>query len=266
MEQIIDLAVCGAAGRMGRRVIALAATDPTFRLVAALEAPAHPTLGEDAGVVAGAKPLELPITSSLPVNSSPRVMIDFSHPEGTATIVETCLSRRIALVSATTGLSAEVMSRLRAATSEIPVLWSPNMSLMVNLTMKLVQSAAKALAGKDVDVEIIERHHRFKEDAPSGTALKLGEIIAQAMGQTRQAHGRQGRPGARPRDEIGYHAVRAGDDPGQHTVLFAMLGELIELTVRVSSRDAYALGALAAAKFLVNKPAGFYSMADVLGL
>lgn len=266
MSQTIALGICGAAGRMGRRIIALAAADPAFRVVAALEAPNHPQLGEDAGAVAGVKPLGVSLLTALPEDARPQVVVDFSHPQGTAAAVEICLARQIALVSATTGLPPETMSRLKAAAGQIPVLWSPNMSLMVNLTMKLTEAAAKSLAGRDVDVEIIERHHRFKEDAPSGTALKLGEIICQAMGQTRQIHGRHGRPGPRPRDEIAYHAVRAGDDPGQHTVLFAMLGEVVELTVRVSSRDAYAQGALAAAKFLVNKPPGFYSMADVLGL
>ncbi len=140
------------------------------------------------------------------------------------------------------------------------------MSLAVNLTMKLCEVAARALADKDADVEIIERHHRFKEDSPSGTALKFGQIVAQAMGQTQHRHGRSGRPGKRPHDEIGYHAIRSGDNPGEHTVVFAMLGETIELGVRATNRDCYALGALRAAQFLAGKPPGLYQMSDVLGL
>jgi 4-hydroxy-tetrahydrodipicolinate reductase len=140
------------------------------------------------------------------------------------------------------------------------------MSLAVNLTMRLCETAAKALAGRDADVEILERHHRFKEDSPSGTALRLGEIISGAMGQTAHRHGRQGRPGKRPHEEIGYHAIRVGDDPGQHTIVFGMLGETIELSVRATNRDCYALGALAAAKFLFGRPPGLYGMSDVLGL
>jgi 4-hydroxy-tetrahydrodipicolinate reductase len=140
------------------------------------------------------------------------------------------------------------------------------MSLAVNLTMKLAETAARALRDRDADVEILERHHRFKEDAPSGTALKFGQIIAGEMGQTEHRHGREGRPGARPHHEIGYHAIRVGDNPGEHTIVFALLGETIELTVRASNRDCYAAGALAAAKFLVGKPAGLYAMSDVLGL
>jgi 4-hydroxy-tetrahydrodipicolinate reductase len=142
------------------------------------------------------------------------------------------------------------------------------MSLSVNLAMKLTEIAAKALANnpQGVDVEIIERHHRYKEDAPSGTALKFGEIVARAMGQTAARHGREGRPGKRPHSEIGYHAVRTGDNPGEHTIIFGLLGETLELTVRASNRDCYAHGALTAAKFLVGKPVGLYSMQDVLQL
>jgi 4-hydroxy-tetrahydrodipicolinate reductase len=132
--------------------------------------------------------------------------------------------------------------------------------------MKLCELAGKALADKDADVEILERHHRFKEDSPSGTALKFGEIIAEQMGHTRQVHGRSGRPGKRPHQEIGFHAIRVGDNPGEHTIIFAMLGETLELTVRASNRDCYAQGALAAARFLAGKPAGLYGMGDVLGL
>jgi 4-hydroxy-tetrahydrodipicolinate reductase len=169
---------------------------------------------------------------------------------------------------ATTGLSQDQGDLIRRAAQTIPVVWAPSMSLAVNLTMKLTSLAASTLHATqtDADVEIIERHHRFKEDAPSGTALRFGEIVAAEMGQSKHQHGREGRPGTRPRDEIGYHAVRTGYDPGQHTVIFGMLGETIELTVRASSRDCYASGALTAARFVAGKPAGLYDMFAVLGL
>jgi len=258
------LAIHGAAGRMGRRLIALTVADKELTLAAALDVAGHPRLGDDAGVLAGVGPLGVPLTASLEVPVD--VVIDFSLPAGTEAIVKTCVEKKLPLVTATTGLDDEQTAKINAAAKEIPLLWAPNMSLAVNLGMKLAETAAGALKDADADVEILERHHRFKEDAPSGTALKFGQLIAAAMGQTQQRHGRQGPTGRRPHGEIGYHAIRAGDDPGQHTIVFAMLGETLEITVRASSRDAYALGALAAAKFLADKPPGMYGMNDVLGL
>lgn len=261
---VIHVAIHGAAGRMGRRLIALGAADPQLHIAAALESPDHPQLGEDAGLVAGIRALGIPLRSGL--EAAVDVVIDFSVPQAVLGILQVCLQRKLPLVEATTGLKPEQTAQLLAAAQHVPVLWSPNMSLAVNLTMKLAELAARALANKDADVEILERHHRFKEDAPSGTALKFGQIIAGIMGQTAQRHGREGRPGARPHGEIGYHAIRVGDNPGEHTIVFGMLGETIELTVRATSRDCYAQGALAAAKFLVGKPPGLYAMSDVLGL
>jgi len=258
------IAIHGAAGRMGQRLVALGAADPELAVVAALEAHGHPRLGEDAGTIAGRGPLGVTLSKSLEAEAD--VVIDFSLPEAVDPLLATCLEKRIPLVCATTGLDDSQTLRLRAAAGEIPVLWAPNMSLAVNLTMKLAEVAAGALREKDADVEILERHHRFKEDAPSGTALKFGRLIAAAMGQTVHRHGREGRHGQRPHDEIGYHAVRVGDNPGEHTIVFALLGEMMELTVRATSRDCYALGALAAAKFLVGKKPGLYGMNDVLGL
>ncbi len=169
---------------------------------------------------------------------------------------------------ATTGLSDAQQKALHDAAEEIAVLWAPSMSLAVNLTMKLAEIAGQSLQNHSsgVDVEILERHHRFKEDAPSGTALKFGEIIAGAMGQTKHQHGREGRPGARDENEIGYHAIRVGDNPGEHAIVFGLLGETLELHVSATNRDAYALGALAAARFLSDKEPGYYCMNDVLGL
>lgn len=256
------LAINGAAGRMGRRLVALGSVDSDLQIVAALESPACPRLGDDAGTLAGIESLGVPITAN--VDTEVDVMIDFSLPVGTDAALAVCLEKSVPLVVATTGLNAEQRRKLDEAAHRIPILFAPSMSLAVNLGMKLVDVAAEALKDKDADVEIIERHHRFKEDSPSGTALKFGQIVADKMGQPHHQHGREGRPGARPHGEIGYHAVRAGDNPGEHTILFGLLGETLEVTVRASSRDCYALGALAAAKFLADKPAGMYSMNDVL--
>jgi 4-hydroxy-tetrahydrodipicolinate reductase len=258
------IAIHGAAGRMGQRLVALASTDPQLQVVAAVESTQHPRLGEDAGTVAGVGPIGVVLSSNL--DSDADVVIDFSLPEAADRVIRACVEQRTPLVFATTGLGDEQTDRLRDAAQRIALLWAPNMSLAVNLTMKLAEVAAEALQDKDADVEILERHHRFKEDSPSGTALKFGQIVAGAMGQEGHRHGREGRVGARPHGEIGYHAIRVGDNPGEHTLVFAMLGETVELTVRATSRDCYALGALAAAKFLVGKPAGLYGMNDVLGL
>ncbi|HEV3004976.1 MAG TPA: 4-hydroxy-tetrahydrodipicolinate reductase [Pirellulales bacterium] len=261
----IRIAVHGAAGRMGQRLVALAAADKDLCVAAALEFAGHPRLGDDAGLLAGAGVLGVPLKAALeaPVD----VVIDFSTPGGTMAIAEECVARRLPLVLATTGLDASQQERIREASRQVPILWAPSMSLAVNLAMKLASVAAASLADHPTgaDVEIIERHHRFKEDSPSGTALKFGEIIAAQMGQTERRHGREGRCGARPHGEIGYHAVRAGDHPGEHTIMFGLLGETLEIAVRAVNRDCYAHGALAAAKFLAGKPAGLYGMNDVLG-
>jgi len=260
------IAINGAAGRMGQRLVALASADAQLKIVAALEHAAHPQLGDDAGVIAGSGPIGVPLAGSLP--EAIDVVVDFSVPQATEAILSACLAKKIPLVVATTGLDAQLQQSVRRAAKEIPLLWAPNMSLAVNLAMKLSQTAAAALGNhpSGADVEIIERHHRFKEDAPSGTALKFGELIAGAMGQTEHRHGRSGRPGQRAHGEIGYHAVRAGDNPGEHAIVFGLLGESLEILVRATSRDCYAHGALAAAKFLAGKPPGLYGMSDVLGL
>jgi 4-hydroxy-tetrahydrodipicolinate reductase len=251
---------------MGRRLVALGSDDKDLKIAAALENAAHPEIGKDAGVLAGVGELGVPLAAKL--SGDMDAVIDFSVPEATDEVLELCTSRGIALVMATTGHSEAQKERLRAAAKKIALVWAPSMSMAVNVTMKLVADAARALKenASGVDVEILERHHRFKEDSPSGTALKFGEIVAREMNLTGVTHGRSGRPGARPRNEIGYHAIRTGDNPGEHTIVFGMLGETLELTVRASNRDCYALGALAAAKFVAGKPVGLYTMNDVLGL
>ena len=249
---------------MGHRLIALTAADPNLELTAALDVADHPQIGKDAGEIAGVGTLGVPLTAKIEKNID--VLIDFSSPKGADALFEQCVRLQIPLVFATTGLSREHLTRLFESASNIPVLWSPSMSMVVNLAMKLCESTAASLNGKDADVEIIEKHHRFKIDAPSGTALKFGQIIAEKMHLTEHLHGRQGELGVRKRNEIGYHAVRIGDNPGEHTILFGLPGESLEITVKASNRDCYALGALAAAKFLHGKPAGLYGMNDVLEL
>jgi 4-hydroxy-tetrahydrodipicolinate reductase len=263
---IVRLAINGSAGRMGRRLTALAGEDPALKVAAAIEQAGHVEIGQDAGAIAGLGPIGVVLAPQLDADVD--VVIDFSEPGGAMEILECCRQRSLPLVLATTGLSAEQQEVVRAAAETIPIVWAPSMSLAVNLAMKLARVAAEHLRGyvHGADVEIVERHHRFKEDAPSGTALRFGQLIAQRMGQQRHIHGRQGRPGRRLADEIGYHALRTGDNPGEHTVVFGLMGETLELTVKATNRDCYALGALAAAKYLVDKPPGLYSMDDVLGL
>jgi 4-hydroxy-tetrahydrodipicolinate reductase len=263
---MIDLAIHGAAGRMGSRLVALAAEDPELNLVAALEHSENKRLGEDSGSVAGVAANGIALTTDLDIQ--PQALIDFSLPAAVDGIVALSVERTIPLVVATTGFGDPTIEKIRQAAESIPIVWAPNMSLAVNLTMKLVEIAAQVLnrTKASVDVEILERHHRFKADAPSGTALKFGEIVKSQMGNLEEMHGRQGQVGQRGPNEIGYHAIRAGDDPGQHTILFGMLGEKIELQVAASNRDCYALGALAAAKFVAGSKPGLYSMMDVLGI
>jgi 4-hydroxy-tetrahydrodipicolinate reductase len=262
----MKLAIHGAAGRMGQRVIALAVADPRFRLVAALESANHKLLGKDAGLVAGIG--DIGVQLGVVGESDADVVIDFSVPDAAIAVVAHCVEFSRPVVVATTGLDADQQEYLRKAAKKIPIVWSPNMSTAVNVAMKLTQVAADVFSEvpTGVDVEIIERHHRFKEDAPSGTALKFGQTVADAMNATQHTHGRSGRPGPRPRNEIGYHAVRAGDNPGEHTIVFGMLGETLELRVAATNRDCYAQGALLAAEWLIAKPPGLYGMNDVLGL
>ncbi len=266
MSQRIRLGVNGAGGRMGQRIVALAAKDPAFEVAAALESPTAPTLGRDAGELAGIGHIGVPVTSEL--GERVDVIIDFSMPTGTAAAAALCADRQIPLVVATTGIDGQPREAVLSAAQVTPVLLSPSMSLAVNLTMKLVRDAARILKNvpEGVDVEIIERHHRFKEDAPSGTALRFGQIVAEEMNQTEHVHGRHGRVGQRPHHEIGYHALRTGDNVGEHTIVFGLIGETIDVSVKGHTRDSYAYGALAAAKFLVTKKAGLYNMNDVLGL
>jgi 4-hydroxy-tetrahydrodipicolinate reductase len=260
------LGINGAAGRMGQRLVNLIGEDKDLALGAALEAVDHPRLGQDIGELAGLGKLGVPLRAELPPEHRLDALIDFSMPEGTMTVLPLCVERRIPLVVATTGHTAEQRREIEAAAHQTALLMAPNMSLSVNVLFQLVRQAATLLKDKGFDVEIVERHHRFKKDAPSGTALHFARIVQEAMGQTELRHGREGLVGERPPHEIGMHALRTGDNVGEHTILFSALGESLELVHKGNSRDSYARGALLAAKFLAAKPPGRYTMNDVLGL
>lgn len=260
------IAVNGACGRMGQRILQLAHEDKELTIAAALDAPNHPAQGKDAGEVAGIGAIGVPLTSAVPIEQRLDVVIDFSSPAGTMAVLPTCVDRRIPIVVATTGHTPEQKQEIEGAAHQTAVLMAPNMSLAVNVLMKLVRQAGEILKDKGYDVEILERHHRFKKDSPSGTALHFARIIQEAMGQTELRHGRHGDVGERPPHEIGVHAIRVGDNVGEHTIIFSTLGETMELSHRAHARDCYVRGALQAAKFLAGRPPGRYSMNDVLGL
>ncbi|HEX7009139.1 MAG TPA: 4-hydroxy-tetrahydrodipicolinate reductase [Phycisphaeraceae bacterium] len=258
-----SIGIHGAAGRMGQRLIALSREDSQLQLVAALERAGHPQLGQDAGTVAGVGPLGLELATTWP--QKPRVMIDFSLPQGTRDALRLCRAEGVALVIGTTGLSQEDHLAIDEAARDIAVLQSPNMSLGVNLLFALAGTAAAKL-GQAYDIEIVEAHHRFKQDAPSGTALGLAQAINHTTGRgySYTPPGEAPKP-ARPGD-IAIHALRLGDVVGRHTVHLATLGEEIQLTHIASTRDIFARGALEAAKWLAGQGPGRYHMKDVLGL
>ena len=264
-----DVVVAGAAGRMGTRIIACLREEPQLRLVAALEAAGHPALGRDAGEVAGAGHLGVPIGSDAKaVLTGGRVLIEFSVAEASLDHLRIVAAVGGRAVIGTTGFTAEQRGEIGRLAGHCAILLSPNMSVGVNLVFKLLAIMARALGG-EYDVEITEIHHRMKQDAPSGTALRMAEIVAEALGRDLDrvaVYGRRGQPGARTREEIGILSLRSGDVVGEHTVSFGALGERIELTHRAGSRDTFARGALRAARFIVDRAPGLYSMQDVLGL
>jgi len=258
IENRKSIGVHGASGRMGTRLIQLIALDPTLKLAAALERAGHPHLGADAGALAAVSPLSVALSSSLPAELAVDVMIDFSLPDATLGVAETCRERGIPLVVGTTGFDAGERRLLESSSTRIPILIAPNMSRAVNLLMRLVGEAARSL-GKSADIAIVERHHRTKKDAPSGTALRLAECARKGS-----VSGQRIQPADASVSEVDIHALRMADSPGEHTVIFAMLGETLELSHRALNRDGFARGALEAAKFLAGKPPGLYSMEDVL--
>ncbi len=258
-QATLSIGIHGATGRMGTRLIQLIALDPTLLLAAGVERVGHPQLGEDAGRLAGVAPLGVPLSSSLPADRAINVVIDFSLPHATLGIVEACVQRKIPLVIGTTGLDPIERQQLESSATGIPLLIAPNMSRAVNLLMRLVSEAARSL-GAAADIAIVERHHRTKKDAPSGTALRLAEFAGRGLAKSE----RGGTPET-SQSAVDIHALRIADCPGEHTVVFALPGETLELTHRANNRDGFAHGALDAARFLAGKPPGLYSMEDVLG-
>lgn len=265
----MKLAVSGAGGRMGKRILALAHEHPDVEIVAAVESSVHPATGMDAGEYAGIGPIGISVTSSvLDALDKCDALVEFSIPEVSLDHAEQAAVRGKAIVVGTTGLSDDQTNRLREAGARTRCVIAPNMSMGVNLLFNLVERVALAL-GSEYDVEIVEAHHKMKKDAPSGTANRLAEIIAGALNRDLGKvgiYGRKGIVGPRSADEIGVLALRGGDIVGEHTVMFITNGERIELTHRAHSRDAFANGALLAALWLVNQPIGLYDMQDVLGL
>jgi len=260
------LAITGAAGRMGRCLIRLAAVDPALRLAAALENADNTSLSQDAGTLAGGKPLGLNIATEWTTPAD--VLIEFSSPPGTLHWLDQCIERNTPIVIGTTGHSEDQLARIRAAASKIPVLKSPNMSVGVNVLLRAAKLLAKTL-DESYDVEIVETHHRFKADAPSGTAIALRDAVIDARreagrGESNVIYGRHGQSGQRPAGEIAVHALRLGDTIGEHTLAFGNLGETITLAHSAHSRDTFAAGALHAAKWIAGKPPGFYTVQDVL--
>jgi 4-hydroxy-tetrahydrodipicolinate reductase len=262
---MVSLAITGASGRMGSRLVALAAKDPAFKLLAAIERPDSEVLSRDAGEIAGIGSIGIPITFDL--RPTPDVLIDFTSPVAVRHWLKTCRDRGIAMVVGTTGLQQTDHEAIDQAGADIPILQAPNMSLGVNLLFKIAGEVAKLL-GDDYDIEIVEGHHRFKKDAPSGTALGLADAILKATNKTRDAlvYDRHGDDVVRKPGQIGMHALRIGDEVGKHTAYFAALGERLELTHVATNRDTFVHGALRAAKWLAGKKPGRYSIADMLGM
>jgi 4-hydroxy-tetrahydrodipicolinate reductase len=264
-----DVVIAGAAGRMGSRLVALLQDEPGLKLVAALEAPGHVALGRDAGEVAGISRLGVPISSDPDeVLKRDRILIEFSVPEASLSHLRIVARTGGRAVIGTTGFSAAQKGEVTELARQAPILLSPNMSVAVNVAFRVLADIARML-GDDYDVEITETHHRFKKDAPSGTALRLAEVVAESLGRDLSktaVYGRQGLPGERTRTEIGMLSLRSGDVVGEHTVSFGALGERLELTHRAHSRDTFARGALRAARFIAGAQPGLYSMQDVLGL
>lgn len=263
------LAIIGAAGRMGQALVRCSRQTNDLQLVGAVEQSSCPLIGQDAGLVAGAGEIGLKIGADLSAAiRAADVAIDFSFHEVVPLTVRAAAQSGKAVVIGATGLNPDERATVTQAATVIPIVWAPNMSLGVNMLFSLVEQAARAL-GVNYDVEITEAHHRHKKDAPSGTALRLGESVAAGRGQTFKdvaIFGREGLGGERPRGQIGIHALRAADIIGDHTVLFATEGERVEISHRATSRDAFANGALRAALWVVGRQPGLYDMQDVLEL
>ncbi|HEC19888.1 MAG TPA: 4-hydroxy-tetrahydrodipicolinate reductase [Gammaproteobacteria bacterium] len=262
------IAITGAAGRMGKSLLAAVNQADGVEISVALERPGSSIVGVDAGELAGIGTLGVTVGDDIKGADDFDVLIDFTRPEVTLANLAVCRTRGSAMVIGTTGFSDEQKAQLADAAGEIPIVFAPNMSVGVNLCLKLLETAARVL-GDTVDIEIIEAHHRHKVDAPSGTALRMGEVVAETLGRDLKecaVYGREGVTGERDRKTIGFETIRAGDIVGDHTVLFAGEGERVEITHKASSRMTFAAGAVRAAQWLSGRQPGLYDMQDVLGL
>jgi len=265
---MMKIAIAGATGRMGKMLIEAVIKAPDLQLVGALEHHSCEQLGDDAGAFLGKKTgvaITADITNAL---GDAQFLIDFTRPEGTMAHLAIAESTGTKMIIGTTGLSLDQIAGLKKASEKLAIVFAPNMSVGVNVTFKLLEIAAKMLS-QGYDIEIIEAHHRHKVDAPSGTALKMGEVIAEALGERLDdvaVYAREGYTGERKEGSIGFATIRGGDIVGDHTVLFAGDGERIEISHKSSSRQSYAQGSLRAARFLQNRTSGLYDMQDVLGL
>ncbi|MGC3874822.1 4-hydroxy-tetrahydrodipicolinate reductase [Halomonas sp. GXIMD04776] len=264
------IAIVGVAGRMGRTLVAAVEQDAQARLAAGIVAPGSSLKEADVGELAGLGKLGIQAVDSLTsVVDEFDVLIDFTTPRVTLDNLAFCAEHGKRMVIGTTGLGDDELIELDGHCDRVPLVFAPNMSVGVNLTLKLLKTAAQALGDEGYDIEVIEAHHRHKVDAPSGTALKMGEVVADSLNRNLKEHGvfeRVGQCGPRSDKEIGFATVRAGDIVGEHTVLFATEGERIEITHKASSRMTFAKGAVRAARWVSEQPAGRYDMQDVLGL
>jgi 4-hydroxy-tetrahydrodipicolinate reductase len=262
------IAVAGASGRMGQMLVDAIRAADDCRLTGALDIAASPAIGKDAGSLSGQTTGVL-ITADMRAGlADSQVLIDFTRPEGTLEHIKVCRALGVALVIGTTGFSEAQKAVIAEASKDIAIMMAPNMSVGVNVTLKLLEMAAKAMSS-GYDIEIIEAHHRHKVDAPSGTALKMGEVIADALGRNLKdcaVYAREGVTGERDPSSIGFATIRGGDIVGDHTVLFAGTGERIEISHKSSSRTTYAQGSLRAVRYLANQKTGLFDMFDVLGL
>ncbi|VAW54197.1 4-hydroxy-tetrahydrodipicolinate reductase [hydrothermal vent metagenome] len=266
---MLKIAITGAAGRMGKTLIEACHQADDCSVNAAIERSGITLLGADAGEIAGIGILNVTLVDDLTrVLDDFDVLIDFTSIETTLTNLEICKNNNKQIIIGTTGFNEEQKKTIEQAAENIAVVFAPNMSVGVNLCLKLLQTAA-AIFSEDYDIEVIEAHHRHKVDAPSGTALRMGEVVADTLGRDLKqcaVYGREGHTGARDSNTIGFETIRAGDIVGEHTVMFATEGERVEITHKASSRMTFAKGAVRAAKWLQNKPSGLYDMQDVLGL
>lgn len=264
----VRIGVCGAAGRMGKTILEVCNETDDVEVTAAIEYSGSPVLGLDAGEVAGLGKLGVIITDDISaVADQVDVMIDFTLATSVPVNLQKCLAVKCKMVIGTTGLTHEDHEQIKLASKKIGIVFAPNMSIGVNLCFKLLEMASKVI-GENSDIEIIEAHHNQKKDAPSGTAIRMGEVVAHTLGRNLKecaVYGREGITGARDKKTIGFETIRAGDIVGDHTVMFATAGERVEITHKATSRKTFASGAVRAAQWLASKETGLYDMQDVLG-